>query len=75
MIEENDTVILHMTSQNLHAIDVKLYMTVTSKKGELVENVHQTSFGGLKVKELIGVKYGSKVNINIYLFSKRFLMC
>lgn len=58
-IEENDTVILYMTPTNLHAVDVKPY--VTTKKGDLVDNVHQTSFGGLKIKDLIGVKYGSKV--------------
>lgn len=59
IIEENDTVILYMTPTNLHAIDIKPY--VTSKKGDLVENTHQTSFGGIKVKDLVGVKYGSKV--------------
>lgn len=64
LIEENDTVILYMTPTNLHAIEVKPY--VTSKKGEQVENVHQTSFGGLKVKDLIGVKYGSKVFLRIF---------
>lgn len=72
VIEENDTVILYMTPQNLHAIDVKPY--VTSKKGELVENVHQTSFGGLKVKELIGVKYGSKVNSNSFILLIHFII-
>lgn len=59
VIEENDTVILYLTVQSLHAIDVLPY--IKNKKDELVENVFQTSFGALKVKELIGVKYGSKV--------------
>lgn len=60
VIEENDTVILYLTVQSLHAIDVLPY--IKNKKDELIENVFQTSFGALKVKELIGVKYGSKVN-------------
>lgn len=59
VIEENDTVILYLTVQSLHAIDVLPY--IKNKKDELVENVFQTSYGALKVKELIGVKYGSKV--------------
>lgn len=60
VIEENDTVILYLTVQSFHAIDVIPY--IKNKKDELVENVFQTSYGALRVKDLIGVKYGSKVN-------------
>lgn len=60
VIEEKDTVILYLTVQSFHAIDVIPY--IKNKKDELIENVFQTSYGALKVKELIGVKYGSKVN-------------
>lgn len=60
VIEENDTVILYLTVQSLHAIEVLPY--IKNKKDELVENVFQTSFGALKIRDLIGVKYGSKVN-------------
>lgn len=59
VIEENDTVILYLTVQNFHAFDVVPY--IKNKKDELVENVFQTTFGAVKVKDLIGVKYGSKV--------------
>lgn len=58
-IQENDTVILYLTVQNFHAIDVVPY--IKNKRNELVENVFQTNYGALKVKDLIGVKYGSKV--------------
>lgn len=58
-IQENDTVILYLTVQNFHAIDVIPY--IKNKRNELVENVFQTNYGALKVKDLIGVKYGSKV--------------
>lgn len=60
IIDENDTVILYLSVSNLHAIDV--LPQINNKRGELVENVFQTSYGALKVKNLIGVKYGSKVN-------------
>ncbi|KAI8437679.1 hypothetical protein MSG28_011923 [Choristoneura fumiferana] len=56
-IDEGDTVILYL-SNNVHAIDVK--PEIKNKKGEMVENVFQTTFGALKVKNLIGVEYGSK---------------
>lgn len=60
-IDENDTVILYLTVQSFHAIDVVPF--IKNKKDELVENVFQTSYGALKVKDLIGVKYGSKVRM------------
>lgn len=64
VIEENDTVILYLTVQSLHAIDVLPY--IKNKKDELIENVFQTSYGALKVKDLVGVKYGSKVNETVF---------
>lgn len=60
IIEENDTVILYLSINNFHAIDVT--PQVRNKKGELVENVFQTTYGALKVKNLIGEKYGSRVS-------------
>lgn len=71
-IDEGDTVILYL-SNNVHAIDVK--PEIKNKKGEMVENVFQTTFGALKVKNLIGVEYGSKVSlfllhISIYMSAK-----
>lgn len=59
VIKENETVILYLSVQSFHAIDVIPY--IRNKKNELVENVFQTNYGALKVKDLIGVKYGSKV--------------
>lgn len=63
IIEEGDTVILYLTASNMHAIEV--CAQIKNKKGSLVENVFQTSFGALKVFSLIGHSYGSKVNIAI----------
>lgn len=60
VIEENDTVILYLNITNMHAIDV--CPQIKNKKGELIEHVFQTNYGALKVKNLIGIKYGSKVS-------------
>lgn len=63
IIEEGDTIILYLTVNKLYAIDV--HPQITSKKGLLVENVFQvTPYGALKVKELIGKKYGSKIKLS-----------
>lgn len=61
-IVEGDTVILYLHANSMHAIDV--HPEVMSKKNVLVENVFQTSFGALKVKNLIGARYGSKVELS-----------
>lgn len=58
-IEENDTVILYLSYTNMHAVDVT--PMVKNKKGQNIEHIFQTHYGSLKVKDLIGVKYGSKV--------------
>ncbi|KOB56812.1 tRNA methyltransferase, partial [Operophtera brumata] len=56
-IEEGDTVILYI-SNNLYALDVT--NEIKNKKGDMVENVFQTTYGALKVKNLIGTEYGSR---------------
>ncbi|XP_063380879.1 tRNA (adenine(58)-N(1))-methyltransferase catalytic subunit TRMT61A isoform X2 [Cydia fagiglandana] len=60
-IDEGDIVILYL-SNNVHAIEVR--PEIKNKKGDLVENVFQTTFGALKVKNLIGVEYGSRVELS-----------
>lgn len=62
IIDEGDTVILYLSANSMHAIDVS--ETIINKKGETIEYVFQTSFGAIKVKNLIGVKYGSKVELS-----------
>lgn len=59
VIEEGDTVILYIGVSNIYPIEVK--PTVTNRLNEEVENIFQTKYGALKVKELIGKQYGSKV--------------
>jgi len=65
-IDEGDTVILYLSVNSLHAIDVQT--NIKNKKGEIVENIFQTSYGALKVKNLIGQKYGSKVILQQFFF-------
>lgn len=65
VIEENDTVILYLTVNNMHAIDVT--PTVKNRKGENIEYVFQTHYGALRIKDLIGVKYGSKVSTHTWI--------
>lgn len=59
IIEEGDTVILYVSVKSIHAIEV--HPEIKNKKGEVIENVFQTNYGALKVKNLIGQEYGSKV--------------
>lgn len=59
---ENDTVILYLTINQIYSVIAK--PTTLSKKGQIVENVFQTPFGALKCSELIGVEYGSKINLS-----------
>lgn len=59
-IELNDTVILYL-SNHLYVIVVK--EQIKNKHDVTVENVFQTPFGALKVRNLIGMEYGSRVKI------------
>lgn len=58
-IEENDTIILYLNPNSMYA--VKVQPTIIDKLGKQIDNVFQTTFGALKVKDLIGTQYGSKV--------------
>ncbi|KAJ8670432.1 hypothetical protein QAD02_001691 [Eretmocerus hayati] len=62
LIEMGDTVTLYINPNNMHQVEVK--EKIKNKKGELVDNVFQTTYGALKVITLIGTKYGSKVDLS-----------
>ncbi len=62
LIEENDTVILYLSFNSMQALKVE--PTKLTKKGETIENVHQTTYGALTVRELIGKKFGTKVQLS-----------
>ncbi|OXU22446.1 hypothetical protein TSAR_009502 [Trichomalopsis sarcophagae] len=61
-IEKGDVVTLYINPNNMHQIEVK--EKIINKKGELIDNVFQTTYGALKVISLVGTKYGSKVNLS-----------
>lgn len=61
-IDEGDTVILYLSVNSMHVIEAT--PTIVNKKGETIEHIFQTSFGALKVKNIIGVKYGSRVELS-----------
>ncbi|XP_011502604.1 PREDICTED: tRNA (adenine(58)-N(1))-methyltransferase catalytic subunit TRMT61A [Ceratosolen solmsi marchali] len=61
-IEIGDVVTLYINPNNMHQIEVK--DKIVNKKGELVDNVFQTTYGALKVLSLVGIRYGSKVDLS-----------
>ncbi|XP_026678535.1 tRNA (adenine(58)-N(1))-methyltransferase catalytic subunit TRM61-like [Diaphorina citri] len=61
-VEEGDTIILYLSPFQVFALPIK--DTIKNKHGVEVENIFQTSYGALKVKELIGAKYGSKTQLS-----------
>jgi len=62
IIELNDLVILYINFNTLYPVTVK--ETILSKKGVEVENIYQTKYGSLKAVDLVGVKYGTKVQLS-----------
>ncbi|XP_069697825.1 tRNA (adenine(58)-N(1))-methyltransferase catalytic subunit TRMT61A isoform X2 [Periplaneta americana] len=62
VIEQGDTVILYLSVNNMHAIQVQ--PKIKNKKDEWVENVFQTMYGALKVQSLVGKKFGTKVALS-----------
>ena len=59
VIEEGDTVILYTSFNSMSA--VRVVKEKENKKGDLCEHIVQTSYGALKVADLIGKKFGTKV--------------
>ena len=54
--------IIYVNPQSMYAIQVR--PTIASKTGEMVENVFQTNYGALKVKDLVGKTFGHKVQFS-----------
>ena len=62
VIELNDLVILYINFHTIYPVSVK--ETILSKKGVEVENIYQTKYGSLKAVDLVGKKYGTKVQLS-----------
>ena len=62
VIEADDLVILYLNFNSIYPLYVR--EKVMSKKGVEVENIYQTKYGSLKAMDLVGVKYGTKVQLS-----------
>ena len=62
LIEENDTVIIYISFNTMYPVTVT--PTKADRNGEMVENVLQTNYGALKVKDLVGKRFGTKVRFS-----------
>jgi len=62
VIELNDLVILYINFSIIVPVVVK--EVVLSRKGTEVENIIQTKYGSLKAVDLVGKKFGSKVQLS-----------
>ena len=60
-IEEGDTAILYISFNSMQAL--KVTKEKPNKAGQMIENVVQTSYGALKVADLIGKRFGTKVRL------------
>ncbi|KAJ1532303.1 hypothetical protein ONE63_000911 [Megalurothrips usitatus] len=61
-IEEGDTLMLYLSPSSLLTITVN--SLTKNKHGATVENILQTTQGALKVRNLIGQKYGSRIELS-----------
>ena len=61
VIEEGDTVIIYVNIHSMYSLEVKTEKE--NKNGEITQNIFQTSYGALKVKDLIGQRFGTKVQL------------
>ena len=62
IIKEGDTAILYISFNNQHVIEVS--PEIMNKHGQKVEYTHQTTYGALKVQNLIGKKYGGRIELS-----------
>ena len=61
-IAEGDTVVLYINFNDLQVFRVT--DKTTTRKGEEVEHVRQTPFGAIKVSDLVGRRFGTKVPLS-----------
>ena len=62
-IEENDLAILYINFTTIIPVTVKP-MTLSRKGTCEVENIYQTKYDSLKAMDLVGKKFGSKVQLS-----------
>lgn len=62
IIERGDTVILYLSVSSMFPLRVD--PQIRNRRGELVDHIFQTVYGALRVSELEGLRYGSKVQLS-----------
>lgn len=60
VVSEGDTVILFFSVSSINAVEVR--PTVLGKHGHPVPNIYNSPYGRLPVMDLVGKKYGSKID-------------
>ena len=62
VIEEGDTVIIYVNIHSMYALEVT--PEKENRNGEITPHIFQTSYGALKVKDLIGQRFGTKIRMS-----------
>jgi len=62
IIEEGDTIILYVGFNSMYPVHVT--PTKYNKSGVQVDHTVQTTFGGLRVVDLIGQRFGTRVKLS-----------
>lgn len=60
-VKEGDTVVIYVGINSMHFIEATA--TIENKFGQQVENIFQSSYGALKAKDIIGMPYGSRIQL------------
>lgn len=61
VVKEGDTVVVYAGINSIYAIEATA--STKNKSGRDVENIFQSTYGALKVKNIIGKPYGSKLQL------------
>ena len=62
VVEEGDTVVIYLDPKSMYSIQVT--PMIATKNNDMVENIFQTKYGALKVRDLVGKKFGHKVHLS-----------
>ncbi|CAG9857140.1 unnamed protein product [Phyllotreta striolata] len=62
LIKEGDVVIVYLTPSQIYSVEA--LPKITNKKGNRVDNVFQTPYGALRCGDLIGARFGTKVQLS-----------
>lgn len=61
-VKNGDTVVIYSGMKSINSVVATA--TIENKHGQKVENVYQCSYGVIKVKDIIGMPYGSRLQLS-----------